>query len=319
VNSRLRLLDPPAPARRLGLVRALVLGFGTGYLALRSPHVWAVTRLDASRYDPVGVVSMMTSAPLSDLVVGVLLAAALVSGVAATVGWRYRATGPLFALLLLWTLSYRHSWGQVLHTENLLVLHVLVLGMSHAADGFSLDGRRRGGTDTPSRRYSWPLQLMTVLTALTYAIAGWAKIRNGGLDWMTGDVLRSQIAYDNLRKHLLGDYHSAFGGWLTRYGCVFPPLAAASVAIEVGALATIVPGAVRRWFAALAWLFHLGVLALMAIMFPYQVFGFAYLSMIRVERWSDATVRVARRRRAPLTVPAASVAEPVGPDDPSPG
>jgi hypothetical protein len=38
----------------------------------------------------------------------------------------------VFALLLLWVTTYRNSWGQVFHTENLMVLHV-VLAVSPAA------------------------------------------------------------------------------------------------------------------------------------------------------------------------------------------
>ncbi|MDG2112945.1 MAG: hypothetical protein P8N02_10070, partial [Actinomycetota bacterium] len=219
------VLDGPLAPRRLAIVRMLVCGFATIYVAIRAPHVWAVTRLDPDRFDPVGIVSMLTDRPLSSALVGLMLVATIGFGAAATLGWRHRWSGPAFGALLWWTLSYRLSWGQVLHTENLLVLHVMVLGLARSADALSLDAKRIAVTEagSPSHRYAWPLQLMTLLTVLTYVIAAWAKIRNGGLEWMTGDVLRNQIAYDNLRKHLLGDVHSPLGGWLTRYGWMFPP------------------------------------------------------------------------------------------------
>jgi len=290
-------LEGPVPARRLAYVRAAVCGFATVYVAIRSTHLWAVTRLRTDRFDPVGVVSLLVDAPTSRLVVGVTIAATVATGAAATLGWRFRWTGPTFALLLLWVLSYRLSWGQVLHTENLMVLHVIVLGFSPSAFAFSLDSR--GREPVPDERsFGWGLQLMTLLTVLSYAIAAWAKIRNGGMDWMTGDVLRNQVAYDNLRKHLLGDVHSAFGGWLTRYRWLFPPLATASMVIEIGALAAIPRSRLRPLWVGGAWLFHVGVLVLMAILFPYQLLGFAFLSALPVEAIVDRGLGRWRRSRA---------------------
>lgn len=288
------LFDGPVPARRLAYVRAAICAFATIYVTIRSTHLWAVTRLRDERFDPIGVVSIFLDSPTSGLVVGLTIAATVVTGVGASLGWRFRWTGPAFALLLLWVLSYRLSWGQVLHTENLMVLHVLVLGFSPSADAFSLDSRH-GAPAADHRSYGWALQLMTLLTALTYVIAAWAKIRNGGLDWMTGETLRNQIAYDNLRKHLLGDVHSAIGGWLTRYGWLFPPLATVSMVVEVGALAAVPRSRLREVWVAAAWLFHVGVLVLMAILFPYQLFGLAFLSLLPLERYVD---QATSRRRA---------------------
>jgi len=42
-------------------------------------------------------------------------------------GWRHRVSGPLFAALLLWTISYRNSWSMVFHSDNVLVLHAAAL------------------------------------------------------------------------------------------------------------------------------------------------------------------------------------------------
>lgn len=268
---------------RLALTRAVVCGFATAYVLVRLPHLWAVTDLGPTRFEPVGVVSLLSDGPVGRTLHGVTLAATVAAGLGATVGWRHRVTGPLFGLLLLWALTYRLSWGQVLHTENLMVLHVLILGFSPAADAYAVDARR---AEKPRRiNYGWALQLMTAVTALTYVIAAWAKIRNGGWEWMTGDVLRNQIAYDNLRKHLLGDPHSAVGGWLTQWRWIFPPLATASMVVELGALLAIPVSRLRYWWVAAAWAFHVGVFALMVILFPYQLFGVAFASFLPLDRW----------------------------------
>ncbi|MFT7647427.1 MAG: hypothetical protein ACI8Y4_002176 [Candidatus Poriferisodalaceae bacterium] len=284
--------------RRLALTRALVTGFAVIYLAIRAPHILDVAELPATRFRPIGVVGFLTESPVATWLIFLALALALVSGALATIGWQHRWSGPTFALLLLWLLSYRLSWGQVLHTENLMVLHVLVLGFGGPACAERL-GRTIG---TPRRVHPWPLHLMSAVTAATYLIAAWAKIRNGGVDWITGDTLRNQIAHDNLRKLLLGDVHSALGGWLTRYGWVFAPLAAASMLVELGAPLAIVWKRLTLWWIGLAWLFHIGVLALMAILFPYQLFAVAYASMLPLDEWSvhiNSVISRRPRRRSP--------------------
>jgi hypothetical protein len=50
------------------------------------------------------------------------------------------------------------------------------------------------------------------------------------------------------------------------------------------------------WVAA-AWSFHVGVLGLMAIAFPYQLSGVAYLALLPVERIERRVHSVLRRSR----------------------
>jgi hypothetical protein len=62
----------------------------------------------------------------------------------------------------------------------------------------------------------------------------------------------------------------------------------------------------RRWrtaWVAAAWLFHVGVLALMAIAFPYQLTGVAFAAFFRLERLADrlGTGQRPRRVRADAT------------------
>ena len=73
-------------------------------------------------------------------------------------------------------------------------------------------------------------------------------------------------------------------------------MAVASMAVELGALVAIARSRLRLYWLLAAWAFHVGVLALMAILFPYQLFGFAFLSMLPVEVWWDRARRRTRRR-----------------------
>jgi hypothetical protein len=199
------------------------------------------------------------------------------AGVAFVAGWHWRLSGPAFAVLFLVATTYRVSWGQVLHTEHLATLHLLVIGFSAASVS-----RDR----PPDARFGWPVRVMAVLTVTTYVVAGAAKVRNGGVDWLVGDVLRNWVAHDNLRKELLGDLHSPLGGWLVRYGWVFVPFAVLTVVVELAAPVALLGGRLRTVWVAAAWSFHIGIAALMAIVFPYQLLGIAYAPLFRCERLS---------------------------------
>jgi hypothetical protein len=275
----------PAPARRLALLRIAVGGFAVLYLAVWRPSL-AATGFADWQFEPVGVVAPFDT-PLPPAAVRGLYVAAIGAGVAFTAGWRFRVSGPAFAVLLLWVTTYRNSWAQIFHTENLMVLHAIVLAVGPAADALSLDARA-GRTRTaagPHARYGWPARLMALLTVITYMTTARAKLEGAGLEWVTSDVLRNQVAYDNLRKIALGDVYSPLGGWLVRFGWLFPPLAASTLLVESGAAVALLGGWPARLWAAAAWSFHLGVLVVMALAFPYQLSGVAFLPFFAVEQW----------------------------------
>ncbi len=295
----------PAPARRLGLLRVLIGSAAVVYVAVRARHLASFGTFDAGRFDPVGPVGLLDT-PLPAWLVGALVLAALAAGVAFVAGWRFRVSGPLFALLLLWVTAYRNSWGLVLHTENLMVLHVMVLALAPSADAHAVDARagRRRGPGGVHETYNWPVRVLALVAVLAYFVSGWAKVRNGGWDWVTGDVLRNQIANDNLRKLLAGDFYSPLGGWLTRYGWLFPPMALATQVVELGAPLALLGRRIGQAWAGAAWLFHAGIVALMMIVFPYQLLGVAFAPFFRVEVGYDRVVRrlAAWRGRPPVPV-----------------
>jgi hypothetical protein len=209
-------------------------------------------------------------------------------------------------------LTYVNCWGHVMHTENLVVLHLLVLAAAPAADVWAWrgpvgrGGSRTGGTvPSPAGRYGWPVRLVTLVTVLTYLLAGWAKLRASGWAWADGDVLRNQVAHDNLRKAVLGSPWSPLGGWLVGVGWVWPVLGVGTIVLELGAPAVLVWRRLRVWWAAAAWGFHVGVLAIMAIFFPYPLSGVAFASLFPLEQLPEQ----ARRRRRARAGHAAAVPE----------
>jgi hypothetical protein len=269
------------------MLRVLVGGYAVAYLLVRFGHLVGVSAMTAQQWKPVGPVTIL-AAPLPTAAVVASAVLAVVLGAAFVAGLRFRFTGPAFAAAILWVTSYRNSWSMVFHTDNLLVLHVLVVALSPAADALSLDARRRPPVDdAPRARYGWAIRLMCAVTVTTYFIAGWSKLYYSGLGWVTSDTLRMYVAFDNLRKVELGAGYSWLGTTLAQHGWLFPPLAAASLAIEVGAPLALLHPRVGRWWCVGAWSFHAGVVVLMAIVFHYPLAGVGYVSFFPVEALHD--------------------------------
>jgi len=287
----------PAPARRLAMLRILVGLFATVFLVVRAPYLFDISRLPPARFEPVGVLGWLHD-PLPLWVVKTAVALSVLAGVAMIAGWRYRVTGPLFAIGFLLVTTYDNSWQHVAHTENLASLHLAVLAIAPAAHALSLDERRTSRPPpAPDARYGWPVRLMSLITVLTYVIAGIAKQRNGGLDWITGDVLRNQIANDNLRKIVLGDNYSPIGARLVSHRWLFPPMALGTMIVELGAPLVLLRGKVRTVMVSAMWLFHVAILGVMWIMFIYPLTLVAYASLLRPERLADALGARVRARR----------------------
>ena len=273
----------PAPAERLAMLRWLIGGYALLYLVGRFLGFVDYSRFNPSHFKPVGPVALIEQ-PLPTAALVVIAGVTVVLGIAFVVGHRFRITGPAFAVLYMWIVSYRNSWGMPFHTENLIVLHVLVVGLAPgAADAWSRDARGRS-SPADSGRYGWPIRLLCLVTVTTYVLAGWAKIATSGFGWITDDTLRGLIAFDNLRKIELGSPHSPVGGWLVSVPWLFAPLAAFSLAMEIFAPVALLSPRIGRIWCAVAWSFHFGVVVLMAIMFHYQLFLVAYASFFDVEK-----------------------------------
>lgn len=273
----------PVPGARLAVTRAAIATYALVYLGVRSEHFLQMLGYDRRAFAPIGVATLLAEPLTAPLVVGLHLGAlALCAGLA--MGWRVRITAPLAALAVLWVTTYRNCWGMIFHTDNLLVLHLAVLAVAPAATAGVWRPRERrfeAGAQTVS---GWPLRLLCLLTVLTYVVAGVAKLRVSGLGWLSGEVLREQLASDTLRKIELGSVHSPLGAWLVGVPWVFAPLAWLTLLMELGAPLALLGRRLGLAWCGLAWAFHAGVLLLMAIVFAYPLSGVAFLPFLRAER-----------------------------------
>lgn len=297
-----RLLEqvcfPKAPAARPGLLRLLLGVYTLYYIGKRYRMLLRIAASDPGLFQPVGVARGMER-PLPLPIFRGLLHATLVANVAFLLGWRHRVSGPLFAGLLLWLLCYRNSWSMIYHNDNTLVLHALILGLTPAADALSLDALRGQGVspaDLPAAlrallqgeehwQYGWPLQLVNAVTVATYFLSGVAKVAGElGWGWAGGEVLRSQIAVDGLRKELFGDRAAPLAYTLYQQVGLFRVLAVGSLVAELGAPLALLHRRGGQLWAANAFALHWGIYALMKITFRYQLVGLPFVPFFAAER-----------------------------------
>jgi hypothetical protein len=296
-------LFEPAPAERLAVLRILVGSFAVLYLLVRLP-VFLDLAAGGDRLDPVGLLWWVTE-PLPAALVSLWIVATVALGVAFTAGAGARLTGPAFALAMLLLATYRSSWGQLLWFENLMVLQLLIVGFSRSADAWSVDARLDGRSTEASATYGWPMRLAALVTVATYVLAGVAKLRIGGLEWVWGDTLRNHIAFSAARLELFGETSSALGRTVVTHDQLLRPLAALTVAIELAAPVALIGGWIRTTWVVLAWSMHAAIAALMFVVFPFPLFLVAFACFYRLERLPEAFAGSLRGRddRGPDDVP----------------
>ncbi len=184
-----------------------------------------------------------------------------------------------------------------------MVLYLLIVAFAPSADVWSLDARRRrarpaqptGPTDpteptesSESTRYGLPIALASLVLVTSYVIAGLAKLRYGGLEWIVGDTLRNHVAYAAVRLDLLGGTPSPLADRAVRLERIWPFAAAATIVIELAAPIALLGGRVRTVWVVATWSMHVGILAFMLIGFPFPLFLVAFAPLYRVERlWTD--------------------------------
>lgn len=276
-----RWLLADGSARHLAMLRIAVGGYALGWLCFVTPELVGLGDLDPARFEPVGVVRLFGLGPLSSAGIAAVVGVTVIAGVAFTAGLRYRLSAPVFGLALLLLTTYQNSWGKLLHTENLLVVHVLVLAASPAAGALSLDRtpRRQAGA-----HLGWPVRVLALATVGAYLAAGVAKLRYAGWDWIDPENLRNWVAYDLVRKELYGDPYLAIATPALEHAWIFAPAAALTLLVELGAPLALVLRRLTRTWAVATWTLHAAVLAVMSVGFPYQLSGIPLVAVLLAVR-----------------------------------
>ncbi len=295
-----RWLLRPGTERRLALLRILVGTFAVVWVLASADELVDLADLDPARFRPVGVVALSGVGPVSAASTAAIIAVTVACGAGFVLARWYRLTAPAFALGLLWLTTYQNCWGKLLHTENLLVVHVLVLAASPAADRFLPPRGAR-----PTSRHGWPVAVMALATTLAYFVAGVAKLRHTGLDWLDPSTLRDWVAYDLIRKDLFGDPYLPIGPHAVPHLWLFAPPAVFTLLVELGAPVALIWRRVAIPWAVAAWTLHLAVFAVMYVAFPYHLAGLALVPVVWCARPSAPLEEApaGQNRRRSVSIP----------------
>ena len=273
------------PAERLGWLRVIVSGYALWHVGRQLGLYRSVASASPEMFRGVGVTSLLDGPLAPDTFMGVVYATLALNALF-LVGWRTRLVGPLFSAALLFVLTYRTSWVQIYHSDNLMALQVLILGFAPAAgDAVSLDARAGRAPARERWEVGWPVLLMCAVTTFTYLLAGAAKVAgSAGWAWALGTNLRDQIAYDALNKELLGLAPNAAAYWAFQHPMLMRPGSVGALILELGA-----PFALLSRRLGMAWSvatcgMHWGIYLLMGIAFTYPMHGVAFACFFPWER-----------------------------------
>jgi hypothetical protein len=194
VRARERVRDfffaPSAPTN-LGVCR--IIFFGWLFCCFFGYDVAQWARLPADTWRPVWFVELFGRLPSAGTLtaLGVVWKASLVLGALGL--WRRVSLG-VAATLGAYVLGLTGSFGKDNYDIGLPVILLFVFWIARSTDALSLDAlirrRRDKPPPSPSGEYTWPFATGRVLLALAFFTAGAAKLRHGGVDWITTDNLR---------------------------------------------------------------------------------------------------------------------------------
>ena len=284
-----RIWFAAAPPERLAILRISSGGFSLWYLWTRFDMFERMATSGSSNFRPVGVLEGMPT-PLNDETYWWFAVIVMVFNALYILGVKHRFTGPVFALMLLLFLTYRNSWGMIYHSRMAVVLHVFVLGITASADALSFDawwkyGRRRLSVPSAHWQYGWPVVLICALTAMTYFLAGVAKVAGElAVAWADGSAMRSQVAVDALRKVVLGSEAPELFVKIYKHTWLFLIMGIGTLILELGAPFVVLNRKIGKLWAIGTWLMHWGIYFIMGITFRYQMTGLIFLPFFDVEK-----------------------------------
>lgn len=297
----------PAAPDALGLCRAL---FYATLLLRVAPDVdsaaWAA--VPDVFWMPTDLFRLLHLGVASPALLAVLDAAWRASLALACVGlWTRPATACAF-VLGVYVLGLPQCFGKIDHWSGLLVLTLGVLALARSGDAWSLDEllhRRRGGSRrTPSGEYRWPIEFARLLLVLVFFAAGIAKLRQGGLAWMSADNMRAiLLAPHYANDRVLPELGLRIAG--SPALCAF--LALATIAAEAGAPLALLGGPIAGVVIGTLFAMQLGIATLLGVhgSFPFLA---CYVFWLPWRGLLDRAAEPRSRGAAPASVRVADAA-----------
>ncbi|MCW2568391.1 MAG: hypothetical protein JWN54_2488 [Mycobacterium sp.] len=200
----MRLFDA-VPLGRLAALRTLVYLFVPVDLLLTTNWVLQHKDVPGDLYVPLLIGRILPlPTPTYALTLGIFVALLVTSVVAAT-GRAPRLLGTAVFVLYLEWMVIAMSYGKVDHDRFGFLVALAVLPTV---------GRARWGDLTRSEAAGWALRATQLAVVATYFFAAWAKLRFGGLDWLTGATLTRAVLR---RGTFLSDWVVDYPGLLVAF------------------------------------------------------------------------------------------------------
>lgn len=281
-SPRPRLIEwwfDPIPRGRVAALRTFVYAFVLADVFIVRPWVSIHGQLPVELYEPLFIVRLLPLPAPTPLVVAVLQGALVVATLLALTGhWPRVAGAVVFFLYLGWMLT-AFSYGKVDHDNVAFLVALAVLPTA---------GRARWGDKQADEASGWAIRCVQVAVVMTYFASVFAKVRFGGVNWVTGSTFLRAV--------------------LKRGTSLAEPLAAYPLALKAGQVALVafellsplllVRGRTGRLMLAAALAFHVITFLGIRIMFwPHVVCLLSFLPLERLNprAWVQA------RLSGPLT------------------
>ena len=233
VESWRRYWFTPATAEHLALVR--VIGCGLLFLIYLPLDDRGWTQVSPVFWMPISAFRIFAGPPGNAALIGVLQVLWKISLFTSALGLVSRCSMATAAALGFFLLGLPNCFGKIHHLDGFPVLLLIILALSRCSDALTVDGALRRNPEVrteASWQYRWPVRLAQTLFLLVFFAAGYAKLRNGGLAWMTAANMRS-IWLGELLTHTPP---TTLGGLLAKSTWLSQFAAVATVIVELSAL-----------------------------------------------------------------------------------
>ncbi len=260
-----RWLTTPVPLGRVAAFRTLTYLFVAADIVHFTPWVRGHADVPGELYQPVLIARLLGLPTPTYGLVWALFWLLLASALAAATSRAPRLLGWTVFLLYAEWMIIAMSYGKVDHDRFGLLVALVALPTV---------GRARHGDSTLCERAGWTLRVTQLAVIATYFLSSVAKLRFGGIEWLTGATLTRAV----IRR----------GTWLTELIMRVPGLLTASqfgiVAFELTSPAIFfVRERLRYWIVGFFYVFHLVVFATITITFlPHQVAMASFLPLEKV-------------------------------------
>lgn len=260
-----RWFTEPVPLGRVAAFRTLVYLFVAADLVFFTSWVRDHAGLPGALYRPLLIGRVLPLPTPTHLLVTVMFWVLIVAALAAATGRAPRVLGWLvFALYFEWMIIAM-SYGKVDHDRFDLLVALAVLPTL---------GRARHGDLTRDERAGWALRVTQIAVVATYFLSSWAKLRFGGLGWLTGATMTRAV----LRRGTI------FSEWTVHVPYLLVVVQFAIMAFELTSpLVFVLRGRARYLQVALFYAFHLMVWVGVTISFiPHLIAMTCFLPLERV-------------------------------------